>query len=78
MLGRGTRLCPPINNTKFDVFDRFDGTLIEYFRNVSSFDIEPPRQTPLTLPEVIENIWQNEDSNLELFYENRNVKIATV
>jgi type I restriction enzyme R subunit len=61
MLGRGTRLCPDINKSKFVVFDCFDGTLIQYFRNVSSFDIEAPRQTPLTLPEVIENIWQNVD-----------------
>lgn len=61
MLGRGTRLCPDINKSKFVVFDCFDGTLIQYFRNVSSFAIEPPRQTPLTLPEVIENIWQNVD-----------------
>jgi type I restriction enzyme R subunit len=61
MLGRGTRLCPDINKSKFVVFDCFDGTLIQYFRNVSSFDIEPPGKTPLTLPEVIENIWQNVD-----------------
>ena len=61
MLGRGTRLCPDINKSKFVVFDCFDGTLIQYFRNVSSFDIEPPRQNPLTLTEVIENIWQNVD-----------------
>ena len=61
MLGRGTRLCPDINKSKFVVFDCVDGTLIQYFRNVSSFDIEPPGRTPLTLPEVIENIWQNVD-----------------
>jgi type I restriction enzyme R subunit len=61
MLGRGTRLCPDINKSKFVVFDCFDGTLIQYFRNVSSFDLEPPGRTPLTLPEVIENIWQNVD-----------------
>ncbi|MCU0782759.1 MAG: DEAD/DEAH box helicase family protein [Verrucomicrobia bacterium] len=61
MLGRGTRLCPDINKSKFVVFDCFDGTLIQYFRNVSSFDLEPPGKTPLTLPEVIENIWQNVD-----------------
>jgi type I restriction enzyme R subunit len=61
MLGRGTRLCPDINKSKFVVFDCFDGTLIKYFKNVSSFDIEPPVKTPLTLPEVIENIWQNVD-----------------
>jgi type I restriction enzyme R subunit len=63
MLGRGTRLCPDINKSKFVIFDCFDGTLIKYFKNVSSFDIEPPGKTPLTLPEVIENIWQNVDRN---------------
>ncbi len=31
MLGRGTRLCPDINKSKFVVFDCFDGTLIQYF-----------------------------------------------
>src|SRR6266567_1096738 len=61
MLGRGTRLCPDINKSKFVVFDCFDGTLIQYFRNVSSFAIEPPRGTPLTIPELIESIWQNVD-----------------
>ncbi len=61
MLGRGTRLCPDINKSRFVVFDCFDGTLIQYFRNVSSFDIEPPGKTPITLPQVIENIWQNVD-----------------
>src|SRR5439155_15121588 len=61
MLGRGTRLCPDINKTNFAVLDCFDGPRIQYFRNVSSFDIEPPGKTPLTLPEVIENIWQNVD-----------------
>jgi hypothetical protein len=61
MLGRGTRLCHDINKSKFVIFDCFDGTLIQYFKTVSSFDIEPPRGTPLTIPEVIENIWQNVD-----------------
>lgn len=61
MLGRGTRLCPDINKTKFGVFDCFDGTLIRYFRQASSFAIEPPQARPLTLVEVIENIWQNVD-----------------
>ena len=35
MLGRGTRLCPDINKSRFAVFDCFDGTLSQYFRNVS-------------------------------------------
>ena len=61
MLGRGTRKCPEINKTKFVVFDCFDGTLIQYFKNTTDFEIQPPIKTPLTLPQVIENIWQNVD-----------------
>lgn len=61
MLGRGTRKCPELNKTKFVVFDCFDGTLIQYFKNTTDFEIQPPTKTPLTLPQVIENIWQNVD-----------------
>lgn len=61
MLGRGTRLCPDINKSKFVVFDCFDGSLIRYFKSASSFALEPPRAVPLRLPEIIENIWQNVD-----------------
>ncbi len=61
MLGRGTRKCPDLNKSKFVVFDCFDGTLIRYFQNTSDFEIEPPGKTPLTLPQIIENIWQNVD-----------------
>jgi type I restriction enzyme R subunit len=61
MLGRGTRKCPEINKTKFTVFDCFDGTLIEYFKNTTDFEIQPPERTPLTIPQIIENIWQNVD-----------------
>jgi type I restriction enzyme, R subunit len=59
MLGRGTRKCPEIDKTKFVVFDCFDGTLIRYFKNTNDFEIQPPTKTPLSLPEIIENIWQN-------------------
>ena len=61
MLGRGTRRCDGINKTKFVVFDCFDGTLFRYFKDASNFEIEEPRGNPLTIPEVIENIWQNID-----------------
>nr|MDQ3624168.1 restriction endonuclease subunit R [Verrucomicrobiota bacterium] len=61
MLGRGTRRCDEINKTKFVVFDCFDGTLLRYFRDVSNFQIEEPRADPLSIPELIENIWQNID-----------------
>ncbi|MHB8894945.1 MAG: type I restriction endonuclease subunit R [Candidatus Geothermincolia bacterium] len=61
MLGRGTRLCHDINKTKFVIFDCFDGTLIRYFKDVSNFKIETPRRDPLTIPQIIDNIWQNVD-----------------
>ena len=61
MLGRGTRRCDDINKTKFVVFDCFDGTLFGYFKDASNFEIEEPRSTPLSVPEIIENIWQNID-----------------
>lgn len=61
MLGRGTRRCDDIGKTHFTIFDCFDGTLIRYFRDASNFVIEPPRPEPLTLPQIIENIWQNID-----------------
>jgi type I restriction enzyme R subunit len=61
MLGRGTRLCPDIHKTHFTVFDCFDGTLIEYFRDAVDFQIALPPQDPLTLAQVIENIYQNVD-----------------
>ena len=63
MLGRGTRRCEDINKSKFVVFDCFDGTLFRYFKDVSNFEIEEPRAQPLTIVEVIENIWQNIDRN---------------
>jgi type I restriction enzyme R subunit len=61
MLGRGTRLCQEINKSRFVIFDCFDGTLIEYFRNTTDFNIEPPQKEPVPLSQVIENIYQNID-----------------
>ncbi len=67
MLGRGTRKCdgigpyPDSRKSHFTVFDCFDGSLIEYFRNASAFTVEPPEKPHRTLGEVIEDIWQNRD-----------------
>ncbi|KKO20479.1 MAG: DEAD/DEAH box helicase family protein [Candidatus Brocadia sp.] len=61
MLGRGTRLCPEINKESFTIFDCFDGTLIEYFKNTTDFKVELPEKEPLSIPQVIENIYQNVD-----------------
>jgi len=61
MLGRGTRRCDDIKKSRFTIFDCFDGTLIEYFKNTTDFNIEPPQKEPVPLPQVIENIYQNID-----------------
>jgi type I restriction enzyme, R subunit len=53
MLGRGTRKCPEINKSKFTVFDCFDGTLLDYFKNTTDFEIQSPTRTPLTIPQII-------------------------
>jgi type I restriction enzyme R subunit len=71
MLGRGTRRCEDINKSKFVVFDCFDGTLIRYFKDVSNFKIESPQKPVLSVPQVIENIWQNIDRK---YYSNVLVK----
>lgn len=61
MLGRGTRLCPDINKEKFTVFDCFDGTLIEYFKNVSNFDFDEIQSESLPVDELIRRINDNEE-----------------
>src|SRR5262249_23327438 len=61
MLGRGTRKCDDIHKSHFTVFDCFDGSLIEYFKNASAFTVEPPEKPHRTVAEVIDDIWQNRD-----------------
>lgn len=59
MLGRGTRLCPGIGKDHFKIFDCFNGSLIEYFKDATDFKVEPPQGEPLSLEEIINNIYQN-------------------
>jgi type I restriction enzyme, R subunit len=61
MLGRGTRKCDAINKEKFTIFDCFDGTLIEYFKNTTDFEVQLPVKKPISLHQAIENIYQNID-----------------
>jgi type I restriction enzyme R subunit len=64
MLGRGTRKCPDINKGFFTIFDCFDGTLIEYFKNSTDFVIEVEEQAEsVTIEQIIENIWNNVERN---------------
>lgn len=60
MLGRGTRKCVDINKEYFTVFDCFDGTLIEYFKDSTDFVIEVNEGgETVSIQQIIENIWNN-------------------
>lgn len=62
MLGRGTRKCYDIGKTHFVIFDCFNGTLIKYFKDASyNFKIDPPASDPVSIKELIEKIYNNED-----------------
>ncbi len=61
MLGRGTRKCVDINKSHFTIFDCFDGSLLEYFRNASAFTVEPPEKPTRPIADIVDAIWQNRD-----------------
>jgi type I restriction enzyme, R subunit len=62
MLGRGTRKGEKITDkSHFTVFDCFDGTLLEYFRQATAITAEPPDRPARTIIEVIADIWANRD-----------------
>lgn len=70
MLGRGTRLCPEINKEKFTLFDCFDGSLIEYFKGSTDFNVTLQKE-PVPISEIIRNIYDNRDREYNI---NRLVK----
>src|ERR1700721_2900949 len=49
------------DKSHFVVFDCFDGTLLEYFKQATSITAEPPIRENKTIVEVIEDIWKNRD-----------------
>lgn len=62
MLGRGTRKGEKYpDKSHFVVFDCFDGTLLEYFRQSTAMTADPPAGVTRTIPEIVENIWANRD-----------------
>ena len=62
MLGRGTRKGERFpDKSHFTVFDCFDGTLFEYFRQSTAITAAPPDRPARTIVEVIEDIWANRD-----------------
>jgi type I restriction enzyme R subunit len=63
MLGRGTRLCDDLEGpakSHFVVFDCFDGTLIEGFRDKSGMAVEAPKSDPIPVKDIVQNIWDND------------------
>lgn len=62
MLGRGTRKGERYpDKSHFVVFDCFDGTLLQYFRNVTGMTSEPTEADGKTIPQIIEEVWNNQD-----------------
>jgi type I restriction enzyme R subunit len=62
MMGRGTRKGEKFpDKSHFVVFDCFDGTLLEYFRNSTGITADPPENETKPVKEIIEDIWQNRD-----------------
>ena len=61
MIGRGTRKGLKYEKSHFVVFDCFDGTLLQYFRNSTGVTAEPPEKPGRTIQQVIEDIWANRD-----------------
>jgi type I restriction enzyme R subunit len=62
MLGRGTRKGEKFpDKSHFVVFDCFDGTLLEYFRQATAITADPPTGVMRSIPEIIDDIWANRD-----------------
>jgi type I restriction enzyme R subunit len=67
MLGRGTRKGKNYpDKSHFTVFDCFNGTLLEYFRQATAITAELPRPEHRTLPEIIGDIWNNRDRDYNI------------
>jgi type I restriction enzyme R subunit len=62
MIGRGTRKGERhTDKSHFVVFDCFDGTLLEFFKNCTGVTSEPPENPGRTIEQVIGDIWANRD-----------------
>jgi type I restriction enzyme R subunit len=62
MLGRGTRKGEQVaDKSHFTVFDCFDGTLLERFRNATDVTMVEPTEPTRSVPQIIDDIWANRD-----------------
>lgn len=67
MLGRGTRKGEKYpDKSHFTVFDCFDGTLLEFFRNATAITSVKTAPRTRTIVEIIEDIWQNKDRDYNI------------
>jgi len=67
MVGRGTRKSVHFpGKSHFVVFDCFDGTLLEYFKKATTITAEPPERSPRSISEIIEDIWNNRDTDYNI------------
>jgi type I restriction enzyme R subunit len=67
MMGRGTRKGEHYpDKSHFVVFDCFDGTLLEYFKQATDITAEAPERETRTIVQVIDDIWQNRDRNYNI------------
>ncbi len=67
MLGRGTRKGEHHpDKSHFTVFDCFDGTLVQYFKDTTSMTTEPPSKPTKTLKPIIDDIWANKDRDYNI------------
>jgi type I restriction enzyme R subunit len=62
ILGRGTRRGERFpDKSHFTVFDCFDGTILEYFRNATAISEGPLGGVARSNAEIIEAIWRNQE-----------------
>jgi type I restriction enzyme R subunit len=62
MLGRGTRKGEHVSDkSHFTVFDCFDGSLVDFFKNSTSMTSDPPVKPTRTIKELVDDIWDNRD-----------------
>jgi type I restriction enzyme R subunit len=64
MMGRGTRLCPEIGKTHFTVFDA--AGVLSYFEKASGFTLDPPTKPSVSVRQIIEAIYNNEDRDYNI------------
>jgi type I restriction enzyme R subunit len=67
MLGRGTRKGEKYpDKSHFVVFDCFNGTLLEYFKQATGITAEPLEKEARTIAEVIQDVWDNRDRDYNI------------